>query len=326
MSEMQVFTPPGPLNTAVLFLVFNRLDTTTEVFEAIRQAKPPRLYIAADGPRDNREGEAEKVQAVRDFVMSGVDWACEVKTLFREENLGCKYAVSSAITWFFEHEEEGIILEDDVVPHQLFFGYCESLLDRFRLDLRVMVISGFNPDGAGQVSNEVYYSDLPSIWGWATWRGRWKLYDISMESWPSKEFKDHLCRKFSFSTVQHFSYVFDLVKSRRLNTWDYQWVYTVLANSGLTIKPLANLVSNVGVEGTHSIGRDKNHFTGYGVLELEKLSFPVLVVPNTQEDRKYCQRLSRVDWMKGGLAQILRGCGLYAPLKRLEATAKRRGQ
>ena len=120
------FTPPAPLQTAVLFLVFNRPDTTAQVFEAIRQAKPPRLYVAADGPRVNREGEAERVARVRE-IATAVDWPCEVKTLFREENLGCKYAVSGGITWFFEHEEQGIILEDDCLPSQSFFWFLRNI-------------------------------------------------------------------------------------------------------------------------------------------------------------------------------------------------------
>lgn len=120
MSQISEFIPHYRLNAAVLFLVFNRPDKTKQVFEAIRQAKPPRLYIAADGPREEKEGEADLVEEVRSFIMNNIDWPCEVKTLFRENNLGCKYAVSGAITWFFEQEEEGIILEDDCLPSHSF--------------------------------------------------------------------------------------------------------------------------------------------------------------------------------------------------------------
>ncbi|MFP4332877.1 MAG: hypothetical protein ACLFQJ_06210, partial [Campylobacterales bacterium] len=138
------FTPPHPLKTAVLFLVFNRLDTTKQVFEAIRQAKPPRLYVAADGAREAKEGEDQKVKAIREYILQHIDWDCEVKTLFREKNLGCKIAVSSAITWFFENEEMGIILEDDCLPSQSFFWFCEELLERYKDDMRIMMVSGYN--------------------------------------------------------------------------------------------------------------------------------------------------------------------------------------
>ena len=144
MSKDNTFTPPHPLNIAVLFLVFNRIDTTKQVFEAIQQAKPPKLYIAADGARESNEGEAEKVKAVREYIMQNTDWECEVKTLFREQNYGCKMAVSGAIDWFFDNEEMGIILEDDCLPSQSFFWFCEELLERYKDDMRVGQICGFN--------------------------------------------------------------------------------------------------------------------------------------------------------------------------------------
>ena len=114
-----------PLSTAVLFLVFNRLDTTKEVFKAIRKAKPSRIYIASDGPRKIKNNEADKVKEVRSYIINNIDWQCDVNTLFREENLGCKIAVSTAIDWFFDNEEQGIILEDDCFPSQSFFWFCE---------------------------------------------------------------------------------------------------------------------------------------------------------------------------------------------------------
>lgn len=126
------FAPPGALTIPVLFLVFNRIDTTKQVFGAIRDAKPPRLYIAADGARADMEGEYEKTEIVRNYVLENIDWKCDVKTLFRKSNLGCKYAVSDAISWFFAQEEMGIILEDDCLPNLSFFWYCENLLLRYR--------------------------------------------------------------------------------------------------------------------------------------------------------------------------------------------------
>jgi hypothetical protein len=173
MSEATVFIPPHSLNTAVLFLVFNRLDTTKQVFEAIRQAEPPRLYVAADGARANKEGEADKAQAVRDYIMQNIDWEYEVKTLFQEENLGCKYAVSGAIDWFFENEEMGIILEDDCLPSQSFFWYCEELLKKYKDNTRVWHIGGTNTEIISKdILSSFYFSQLNNIWGWATWKSQ----------------------------------------------------------------------------------------------------------------------------------------------------------
>jgi hypothetical protein len=172
-------------NTPVLFLIFNRPNTTEQVFEAIAKAKPRCLFVAADGPRTDKEGEAEKCQAVRDIIKR-VDWDCEVKTLFREQNLGCKEAVSSAITWFFEQVEEGIILEDDCLPSDSFFSFCAELLEKYRDDKRIMMISGDNfQDGIQRGDASYYFSSVPWIWGWATWRRAWRLYDREMQTFPS---------------------------------------------------------------------------------------------------------------------------------------------
>jgi len=138
------FIPPYPLKTAVLFMTFNRPDTTKQVFEAIRKAEPPRFYVAADGPRADKAGEREKCERGR-RITTQVDWDCEVRALFREKNLGCRAGVSSAIDWFFENEEEGIILEDDCLPSLSFLWFCEELLERYRGDMRVWHISGITP-------------------------------------------------------------------------------------------------------------------------------------------------------------------------------------
>ena len=176
------FKPPYPLTTPVLFLVFNRPDTTEKVFEAIRQAKPQKLFVAADGPRGNRLGEKEKCEQVRKIATT-VDWDCEVKTLFREKNLGCKFAVSSAIDWFFKNVEEGIVLEDDCLPSQSFFWFCQELLERYRNDERVMLIGG-NNRGVDFLKNHSYFfSKYVQIWGWATWRRSWEKYDSKIRKW-----------------------------------------------------------------------------------------------------------------------------------------------
>ena len=171
-------------NTPILFLIFNRPDTTFKVFEEIRKIKPAKLYIAADGPRPNVIGEEEKCTASRNIIKQ-VDWDCDVKTLFREKNLGCKIAVSSAISWFFENVEEGIILEDDTFPTQSFFWFCQELLDFYRNDSRIMHISGNNFQ-LGKIRGEgsYYFSKYNHIWGWATWKRAWRFYDVSLNTFP----------------------------------------------------------------------------------------------------------------------------------------------
>ena len=263
MSE--VFGSPAPLQTAVLFLIFNRPDTTTQVFEAIRQAKPPRLYVAADGARRGREGEDALVAQVRQ-IASEVDWTCEVKTFFRDSNLGCKIAISSAIDWFFQNEEQGIILEDDCLPNNDFFHFCEEMLSRYRLDSSVGMIAGFNPQGPGLVSNEYFASKNSSIWGWASWRDRWTHYDVDMADWNQPEVKGKIRKELCLKPYLYYKLSFDLVSKKLLNTWDHQWAFCMIRKKYKTIKPVANLIKNIGTVGTHAVGEDLNHYVPHGGL------------------------------------------------------------
>ena len=287
------FTPPAPLQTAVLFLVFNRPDTTAQVFEAIRQAKPPRLYVAADGPREGREGEAERVAKVRE-IATAVDWPCEVQTLFREENLGCKYAVSGAITWFFEQEEQGVILEDDCLPSQSFFWFCEELLFSYKDIKRVGMISGNN------LFNEKPTSDSPSfffsygnIWGWATWRDRWDKYMQDISPWDEKSKKNLIKEFFIFQEcANHYSRVFEDFLEKDLDTWDIPWLFARLKNKLLTINPSVNLVANIGFgpEATHTF-RKSDQISCLESCDIPwPLSYPEKIAVNEKYVRKQCAR------------------------------------
>jgi hypothetical protein len=285
MSE--TFTSPKPLQTAVLFLVFNRPDTTAQVFKAIRRAKPPRLYVAADGPRADRAGEAEKVAKVRE-IATAVDWPCEVKTLFRDENLGCKYAVSGGISWFFDHEEQGIILEDDCLPHSDFFTFCETLLDRYATDDRIWVITGNNfQNGARRGEASYYFSRYNHVWGWASWRRAWQKADMNIRFWPEwkasaawKEFwTDSLTRKY-------WEKIFDRMHRAEIDTWDYPWTASVWYHGGLTATPNVNLVSNIGFgpDSTHTASAD-SPLAGMVTVSIGKLQHPSAVIQNSDADR-----------------------------------------
>ena len=232
----------------ILFLIFNREDTTQRVFDAIRLQKPKYLFVAADGARNHKEGELDKCLRVRDIIKQ-VDWDCELKTLFREENLGCKIAVSSAITWFFENVEQGIILEDDCLPDPSFFPYCEELLNRYKEDTRIGHISGDNflP---GIIEEELSYDFCfcSHIWGWATWRRVWKNYDLNFPFWEQQKDK----RSFLFlnkrEEIYFSSFISDVLHNRNnINTWDTQYWFTLRLQSQLAVYPSVNLVTNIGL-------------------------------------------------------------------------------
>jgi len=321
MESKTEFIPPNPLKTAVLFLVFNRLDTTKQVFEAIKKAKPPRLYVAADGARETKEGEDKKVKEVRDYVIDHIDWECDVKTLFREQNLGCKYAVSGGIDWFFENEEMGIILEDDVVPVQSFFWFCESMLNYHKNDDRVMMISGTNYylDIRDSINKDYFFSRHFTIWGWATWKRAWAKYDINMSSWNNGITASSLLylnrNKY---IIKHFVNTFKLIIENKMDTWDVQWVYTCLINYGLCLTASKNLISNVGVDGTHTTGKvTDSNFLETHEIDIENLKINNFVFPEESYDYNL-HKLKNIPLQKKVTRiEILKILGIYKVLKKI---------
>lgn len=248
------------LKTPVLFIIFNRPDTTQEVFEVIRKAMPERLYVAADGPRFAKEDEIDKCKQTK-AVIESINWPCEVKKLYRDQNLGCKIAVSSAIDWFFENEEEGIILEDDCVPDVSFFSYCEALLQTYRHDTRVMHISGTNfLFREPKTVYSYHFSKYVSIWGWASWRRAWKLYDPDLKNWPEYK-REGLLANILQDEVEneYFTGIFDMLYAKKFDTWDLQWFYCVFFQHGLAVAPSRNLVKNIGFrpDATHTHSESK---------------------------------------------------------------------
>ena len=274
------------MNTPILFLVFNRPDTTQQVFEVIRKIKPAKLYVAADGPRLYKEGEKEKCEAVRKIVTQ-IDWDCELTTLFRERNLGCGKAVSEAITWFFEHVEEGIILEDDCLPAESFFNYCTELLHKYRNDEKIMHIGGSNfQNGIKRGSGDYYFSSIPHIWGWATWKRAWDKYDFTLNGYYDNdciEMLNNLYRKNHI--INYWINIFNAMSKGMIDTWDYQWYYTLLENYGMSISPNINLVSNIGfgIDATHTIEK-KKLVSDLPIFEITNLKHPVKIIVSTIAD------------------------------------------
>jgi hypothetical protein len=236
--------------TPILFLIFNRPDVTERVFNRIKEIKPTKLYVAADGPRLNKEGEDLICKTTREVITNNIDWPCKVNYLFRDKNLGCGLAVSQGINWFFENEEEGIILEDDCLPDLSFFGFCKEMLEYYRDNSEVMHISGTNFQfGKKWGEGDYYFSYYPHIWGWATWRRAWDFYDFEM-----KHFDTVLNSKEDYNCIIPKDF-FRNTKQKSINTWDFQWMYSVLFNKGKSIIPNMNLVENIGhLDGTHSEG------------------------------------------------------------------------
>lgn len=206
--------------------------------------------------------------------MQNIDWECEVKTLFRDQNLGCKYAVSGSITWFFENEEQGIILEDDCLPSQSFFWYCEELLERYKGDLRVGQISGFNRFGKIDLSYDYFFSKYPMIWGWATWRSRWEKY--SPDPLLINEVKENKFFETIFNKDEAKQRLLnvELAKYGQINTWDYQWAFAMYVNDFKSVIPSKNMIINLGFgeDATHTAL--DNPFETLTLLSLNSVKYP----------------------------------------------------
>ena len=265
-------------NTAILFLVFNRPSNTAIVFEQIRKIAPSRLYVAADGPRHGKEGEAELTTNVRK-IATAVDWSCKVTTLFREENMGCRAAVGDAITWFFSMEQEGIILEDDCLPSESFFWFCQAMLSKYRTEEKIGSIRGTHlsmHDGA----SSYYFSRHALPWGWASWARAWNKSDRQMTSWPQATPIRHLkslnVGGWLFSL--HFAGILKKVARREIDSWSNPWMYNCWCYELLTVCPPRNLIRNIGFsdEATNTI-------TDHPVLsnlKANELEWPVQGTPS----------------------------------------------
>jgi hypothetical protein len=281
------------MKTPVAFIIFNRPDTTAKVFEAIRQAKPPKLFVIADGPRSDRPDEAAKCSAAR-AIIDGVDWECEVLTNYSDVNLGCKLRVSIGLDWVFKNVEEAIVLEDDCLPHPSFFTFCEELLGKYRDDSRVMQICGSNLfNNKLNIDDSYYFSKYGPIWGWASWRRAWKYYDVNMKLWTEvrdkKLYLDFCLTKEESS--QRLD-LYDRLSQNKIDTWDYQWSFARMINSGLSITPHVNLISNIGFRKDATHVTDKNsplaNLPVYAIAP--PLNHPSFIVRNIQADKTYSRQ------------------------------------
>lgn len=310
----------GPLRTPVLFLIFNRPETTARVFEAIRQAKPRQLFVTADGPRPDKVGEVERCDAARNVVRK-VDWECEVWTKFRETNLGLRAAVTSGIDWFFEHVEEGIILEDDCLPSQSFFWFCQEMLGRYRDDERIMQISGNNfLLGRKVFGSSYYFSRLNDIWGWATWRRAWRLYDEEMKTFPQFKEEGRLRDYIDDEDIRDWlmSYFEEAYSAGRVGgIWSSRWAYAMCVQNGLTIVPSVNLVANIGFagDGTHPA----KTFRLYATVRCEEMTEMIhhpFVLPDREADAYRFEVIRQTDpRLLTKRCSVMRGLRRLVPLR-----------
>ena len=277
------------VQTPVAFFVFRRPETTRQVFDAISKARPAKLVLIADGPRPDREGEAEACRQVREIV-TRVDWPCDVFQNFSDANLGCGERMITGLNWVFSLVEEAIILEDDCLPDPSFFPFCQELLERYRGDDRIAYISGDNLVGESlRPADSYYFSQIGGIWGWATWKSEWRRYDQHLSDWP--KLREHQMLQQIFDepkVVKFWTHIFDAMYEKKgPDTWDYQWLYTNLKNNSLTVVPGINLVANIGFaqDATHTTEADSRFMLPAYTMKFP-LKHPSSFTPSRNLDRR----------------------------------------
>lgn len=302
------------METPVTFIIFKRPQTTEKVFQAIRQIKPKKLFVIADGPRNEQAGEAEKCAATR-AIIDKIDWECEVIKNYSDSNLGCAKRVSSGLEWVFSNVEKSIILEDDCIPHPSFFRFSEELLEKYQNDTRISSISAQNVQPGNRRTNYSYYfSRYSHCWGWATWKRAWQHYDLNIKLWQEiqaeKLLYDILLEP---KTVNYWRRTFQSIYENPTGiTWDYQWTFACWMQGSLSITPNVNLVSNVG------IGADATHFTSsqefsFINLPTQAMEFPLkhppYIIRNVEADnftQKTVYKATKLDIFKEELKKKLK--------------------
>lgn len=269
----------------LLLMAFNRPDHFEQLIERLRETQPQRLYVAVDGPRPGHPTDSERVAKTRELVQS-IDWTDDLQTLFQGTNLGCGAGVSAALTWFFAHEERGIVLEDDILPQPTFFDFCSELLDRYEHDERVLAISGCNfvpPEHQTHPDEPYRFSRVPHIWGWATWRRSWALHRLDMSDWRQRMTTSTLWQAAGRSPAGYVFWrsIFDLMARDQVDTWDMQLVFEGMARGMLTATSNVNLVDNIGFGGTATHTESRPTY----LRSSQNVKLPIPSVPVAVDER-----------------------------------------
>lgn len=275
----------GNYNVPIAFIFFKRLETTKQVFEAIKRQQPSHLYLIADGARNDEE--AKMVDAVRAYVEDSIDWECDVHRNYAENNMGCKNRIISGLDWVFENTDRALIIEDDVKPNDSFFRYTEEMLEKYKDDERIMMVGGFNFNGNMPMEDSYWFYNRTSIWGWATWRRAWSKMDAKMQGWPELKKSGYLYKAFSKKAATKLVRDTDRAYYGEVDTWDYTWEYSMIRSKGLCILPKVNLIENIGgndVNATHTSGEVRNY-------DVEELEFPLKHPESVELTKQYADEI-----------------------------------
>lgn len=286
MSELNGFQ----LTTPVVFIIFNRFKEAEKVFEQIAIAKPQKLFVISDGPRSSKPGELDQVNKVRALI-DRIDWPCEIYKNFADQNLGCRDRIATGLDWVFDQVESAIILEDDCLPDQTFFRFCQEMLEKYKGAFGVSHITGSNIIGKKSNSESYLFSNYTQIWGWATWSRVWSKYDVGVKFWPSFK-KTHQFSRLAGSgnAKRYWIHSVNEVYKGKIDTWDFQFSMLNWINNQVTVVPNKNLISNIGfgINATHT--QIENH--DLSKLETTQMIFPLTHPSTMSVDNDYDYELS----------------------------------
>ncbi|EDQ01570.1 hypothetical protein [Shewanella benthica] len=310
-------------NVPIIFITFNKYNETIRVFNEIRKIKPAVLYIVSDGARPDKISD-ESVSKIRDYIENNVDWDCDLNLRWHGTNQGCKKSVSEGITWLFENEEYGIIIEDDCLPSQHFFRYMEEMLIKYQYNEQVMAVCGYRPmKRLPKPHNESYYfSKYVSFWGWGTWKQAWNKFDFEMADYTKQVDSGQFRKMFeTFIEYKANKDAFDATVAGDNSSWGYRWAYTMLNNKGLAIYPYDNQIENIGFcseNATHTSEQLPDVLSD----KIEEMTFPLIhpseMVRNRVAEKMYSQKLWRKRVLLKMLSDFLKKVGLYNTLKKMK--------
>lgn len=302
----------------ILFVIFRRKDVTMRTFAAIKAAQPAKLYIACDGARETVNGEQELVEATRQAVENAIDWPCEVHRRYQDHNQGCAKAVSSAISWMFETEEMGIILEDDCVAKASFFKFVREMLHRYKDDQRIGMVAGTNLVSSKVTMPDSYcFSKYKACWGWATWKRAWSNFQLDMPWRDSGYYQSVIANNgFRAKDKNYWKYRLNLIDANYVSSWDWPWYFCLAAQNQLCIFPSKDLIVNIGfdAEATHTSFFNLPKYKDEGELSFP-LRHPRYIVPYEPFDKAFYKannnlymRLSSCIplWLKKKLKKMLK--------------------
>ena len=293
----------------VVMIVFRRLDLVKQIFQAVRQLKPLKLYIISDGPRN--EKEAAQVQAVRDYIEQGVDWNCQLNKNYADKNIGLRFRMPTGVDWVFEKEDKAIFLEDDILPAQSFFWFCRDMLNRYDDNPDVMMVSGMNvyPEHPAFGSQDIIFSRIPLTWGWATWKRAWERFDVTISSWRNLDSKKKLKKILTPKAYKFFVNIYDDLQYQWINdAWDYQWEYAMFMNDGVGIIPKYNMIHNLGMntEGAEHIGDSDQKEQMISGLPVCDMVLPVSMPANISVCEDYEIKFQNEFYPKTGFIKYLK--------------------